>query len=313
MNVPAELKTLIARERSFCIAAHINPDGDALGSALALSLAFESMGKTTILYDRDNVPAFYCFLPGHERFTNAFPADGLPLILVDCNEPERAGIDGKAITSSAVIDHHETVRDFGDVRWIEPQAAATGMMVYHLIKELGVKITREIAKNLYTAIAVDTGTFRYSNTTSEVLRACAELVDAGADPGMISVALYESWSEGRFRLLLRVLDTLEITGSVAMTHVTREMFEETGTKTEDTEHFSNFPRMMGKVKVAAFFREIDGGWRVSLRSKGNVDVSKTAELFRGGGHRNAAGFRIIASLDSAKESLLKALSGNPLS
>lgn len=313
MKVPAELLALLRKEDTFFIATHVNPDGDALGSSLALSLALESMGKKTVLYDRDGVPGPYLFLPGHERFVSSAATDGLPVvILLDCNDRKRSGLEGAAISFSAVIDHHETARDFGDIRWVEPDAAATGMMVYFLIRELGLEITKDMAANLYSAIVVDTGTFRYSNTTAEVLRVAAELVDAGADPQAIAVNLYETWPEARFRLLLMVLNTLEITDRFAVTYVTREMFAETGTSPEDTEHFSNFPRMIGTIAVSVFFREEEDGWKVSLRSRGEIDVAATAQCFKGGGHRNAAGFTIKADLETAKARVLSALSRSAL-
>jgi len=182
------------------------------------------------------------------------------------------------------------------------------MMVYYLIKELGATITREMATNLYAAIAIDTGTFRYRNTTPEVLRVCASLIDSGADPASIAEAMYETWSEKRFRLLVSVLNTLEIVDGVAFTHATEEMFRETGASPDETENFSNFPRMIGDVKVSAFFREMDGGYlKASLRSRGDTNVARIAEVFDGGGHRNAAGYKIKADLRTAKERLLEAL------
>ncbi|HXX81718.1 MAG TPA: bifunctional oligoribonuclease/PAP phosphatase NrnA [Thermodesulfovibrionales bacterium] len=310
MDIPDRLIQFIVREHKFFIATHVRPEGDALGSSLALSIALESMGKETTLYDRDPVPAFYRFLPCHERFTQThlpLAHDGLPLLLLDCNEPERAGLENVVIRRSAVIDHHETIKEFGDIQWIEPHAAATGIMVYDLIRKLGVRITKDIATNLYTAIAIDTGTFRFSNTTSDVLRIAAELVESGADPGAIAGQLYETWSRERFSLLTKVLDTLEITRGIAVIVVTNEMFSETGTSPEDTENFSNFPKMMEETKVSLLLREIEGGWKVSLRSKGDWNVAKIAAQFRGGGHRNAAGCVIKGDLRAAKERLIKAL------
>ncbi len=314
MNVPDVLITLLKREKRFFIATHINPEGDALGSSIALSMALESMGKETVLYDRDPVPEFYRFLPGHDRFTRSISnlkSQISNLILLDCNEPERAGISQlmeHASQTTVVIDHHETERDFGAVRWIDPSAPATGMMVYHLIKGLGVVITGDIATNLYAAIAIDTGTFRYRNTTPEVLRVCAALIDSGADPASIAEAMYETWSEKRFKLLVSVLNTLEIVDGVAFTYATKEMFRETGASPEETENFSNFPRMIGTIKISAFFREMDGGYlKASLRSRGDTNVARIAEMFDGGGHRNAAGYKIKADLRTAKERLLEAL------
>ncbi|MEW6417193.1 MAG: bifunctional oligoribonuclease/PAP phosphatase NrnA [Nitrospirota bacterium] len=311
LKVPSDVLSFLKEKDKFFLATHINPEGDALGSSLALSTALESMGKNTIVYDRDIIPEFYRFLPGHERFINSIPSivtDHWSLILLDCNTPERAGIDNLTFKHSAVIDHHETENDFGNIRWVEAEVAATGIMVFYLIKGLGIKITKEMAINLYTAIVIDTGTFRYSNTTAEVLKVSAELIEAGADPAYISNSLYEAWSEKRFALLVMALNTLEIRDNVAITVVTKEMYEKTGTGPEDTENFSNFPRMIKDIKVSAFFREMgENYWRVSLRSKGDINVARIATLFEGGGHKNAAGCKIKANLKSAKEALIKTI------
>jgi len=308
MKVPPEIISFLKEEDKFFIATHINPEADALGSSIALSMALESLGKETVVYDCDTVPEFYRFLPGYERFihsTSNLQPSSFNLVLLDCNTPERAGIDGIPFKYSAVIDHHETETDFGNVKWVEPDAAATGMMIFYILQELGIKMTKEIAINLYSAIAIDTGTFRYSKTTAEVMRVAAELVEAGAKPAFVSNSLYETWSEGRFHLLLSALHTLEIKDNVAFTFVTQEMFKKTGTNAEDTENFPGFPRRMKDIKVSAFFREIgENHWKVSLRSKGEINVAEIASRFDGGGHRNAAGFRIKGSLESAKETLL---------
>lgn len=308
MKVPPELLSFFKEEDKFFIATHINPEGDALGSSLALSIALETLGKSTLVYDRDPVPEFYTFLPGYERFirlTSNITPSSFNVVLLDCNTPERAGIEGLHFKHSAVIDHHETETDFGNIRWVEPEAAATGIMIFYLLKGLGIQITRELAINLYTAIAIDTGTFRYGNTTAEVLRVAAELVDAGASPSFISTGLYETWSEKRFHLMIMALNTLEIRDYVASIFVTNDMYKKTGAGPEDTENFPSFPRMMKDVKISAFFREIgDNHWKVSLRSKKEINVAEIAGQFGGGGHKNAAGFRIKGSLESAKETLL---------
>lgn len=311
MNVPADLIAFLKENDDFFIATHVNPEGDALGSSLALSAALNCIGKKTILFDKDGVPEFYRFLPGCEKIMCAISGlrtSGLTLLLLDCNTPQRAGIEEFAFKRSAVIDHHETESDFGDVRWIEPKAAATGLMVLYLVKELGVAITPEMAVNLYAALAIDTGTFRFGNTDGEVLRAAAELVDAGANPAVISRNLYETWSKERFNLLRLALQTLEIRNSVAFTFVTREMYRKTGAGPEDTENFSSFPRIMKDIKISAFFREIDDDyWKVSLRSKGEINVAIISSYFAGGGHKNAAGYYVRAPLESAKEALLMKL------
>ncbi|MEK6673328.1 MAG: bifunctional oligoribonuclease/PAP phosphatase NrnA [Nitrospirota bacterium] len=311
MNIPDRLTDLLRRERSFFIAIHIDPDGDALGSSLALSDALVSLGKEVTLYSRDPVPEIYRYLPGWERVTNSISNPGAQisnLILIDCNEPDRTGLEDVKFRHSAVIDHHETMRDFGDIKWIEPSAPATGLMVFYLIRALNAGITSGMATNLYSAIAVDTGTFRYSNTTSEVLRVSSELVASGANPAYISKSLYETWSDRRFSLLISVLDTLEMQGDIAVMHVTQDMFRATGTAPEDTENFSNFPRMIKTVKVSVFLRELDSSsYKISMRSKGDVNVAGVAEAFGGGGHMNAAGCKIKGNLGAVKEALLKAI------
>lgn len=310
-EVPPEILTLLKQEKKFIIATHIDPDGDTLGSALALGAALEAIGKKTILYNSEPIPALYNFMPGIERFICSYPDSENPLpalLVLDCNEAARAGLAKIRFRHSTVIDHHETKRSFGDIKWIEPYAAATGLMVFHIIKELGAEMTKDMATNLYTAIAVDTGTFRYSNTDSAALRISAELVDAGADLSAVSENLYQAWTDGRFRLLVMALDTLDVAGDIVITHVTRDMFASTGTTPADTDNFSNFPRMMKSTKISAFLRETDEGrWKASLRSKGAVNVAKVAEIFNGGGHKNAAGFTIKADLKTVKEELLKAV------
>jgi bifunctional oligoribonuclease and PAP phosphatase NrnA len=311
MRTPEKVLGLFKDEEQFLIAAHINPDGDAIGSALALSFALESMGKETFIYDRDPVPEIYKFLPGHDRFRSDLTNDlsvKPVLVLLDCNSLARASLEGYAFRHSLVIDHHETEADFGDTRWIDQHAAATGLMVYFAIKSLGLPVTKDMAINLYTAISVDTGTFRYSNTTAEVLRVSADLVKSGAEPNHIADNLYETWDRRRFNLFVMALNTLEIKGDTAIIHVTKDMFRKTGTKAEDTENFANFPRMMQSMRISVLLRELgDDEWKASLRSRDDVNVARVAELFGGGGHRNAAGFKLKADLGSAKKALLRAI------
>ena len=310
MKIPRELVSVFKKEKVFLLATHLNPDGDAIGSALALSNALESMGKEVHVYNKDRVPEFYRFMPGYRRFKtglkNALTKKPV-LVLLDCNSPERAALEHYSFRRSVVIDHHETETDFGDMRWVVPASAATGLMIFYLIKAMGVTVTRDMSTNLYTAIAVDTGTFRYSNTSSEVLKASAELIEAGANPAFTADCLYERWGINRFDLLVMTLHNLEIKNDIAVMYITEDMFQKTDTTPEDTENFANFPRMIQTVKIAAVFRDIGNGfWKVSLRSKGNVNVAKIAELYGGGGHKNAAGFKIKGSLKSVKEKFFRA-------
>jgi phosphoesterase RecJ-like protein len=305
----------IKEHNSFFIATHLNPDGDALGSAFALALALEELGKQTIVYDRDGVPGTYSFLPGADRIVSGDVPESIhaiPLILLDCNAPIRAGLENSRYGNACVIDHHFTETDFGVPRWIDTTSPATGLMVYDLIKALGLGITADIAVNIYTAIVIDTGTFRFPNTTPHSLMAAAELVERGAKPGDIAQRLYQSWSKDRFNLLIHSLSSVELIGAVALTVLSAEIFNRTGTSPSDTENFVNFPLTIRDVQVSAIMREVEhSSWRVSLRSKGYVDVSRIAALFGGGGHVNAAGCTMEGTLSDVKTVLLTALKKLP--
>lgn len=318
---PQELIDFFKNGDGFFIAVHLSPDGDALGSACALGIALETMGKRFILACRDAVPQQYAFLPGSGRFLtfNDIIARSLDIasyknfVLIDCNEIKRTGLEKTVLGSgrfslSAVIDHHEGDAVFGDVRWVVPQVAAAGMLVYRVINALGVAITEPIASNLYSALVVDTGNFRYPNTSPEVLRVAAELAAAGAHPSDINRAVNESWSEGRFRLFIKVMGTLSIDNGVAITYTTRKMFEETGTTPDDTENFASFPLTMKEIKAAVFIREIgDNHYKLSLRSVEEVSVVEVAASYGGGGHKNAAGCVAQSDLETLKADLIRRL------
>lgn len=319
MKPPSELLDFLKNGNSFLILIHINPDGDALGSALALSESLERAGKETILLCRDAVPQFYEFLPGCGKFHTfeSIMNAGIDmrkfenLILVDCNEIKRTGFDksefaGTAFRKTAVIDHHETKKAFGDIKWVMPDIAATGMMIYYIIEALGMDITEEVAVNLYAALVVDTGNFRFQNTSPEVLEIAARLAEAGASPHMINRELNETWSESRFRLFINFLNTLHIEDSIAITTLTRKMFEDTSTTAEDTENFVSFPQVIKKIKVSVLLRETDdNGYKISLRSRDNINSARIAESFGGGGHRNAAGCNINAEIETVKAEIIK--------
>ncbi len=322
MVPPQTLLDFLRSRDKFLILTHLSPDADGLGASIALAFALETLGKKTVLLDKDPVPRHCSFLPGQHRFHTfeSFRAAGFAIqdfrnfVLVDCNSMHRVVGSRETLSARdfngtvAVIDHHETERSFGDIRWIEPAAAATGLMVYYLVKALGVCITGEMAVNLYTAVSLDTGNFRYENTAPEVLRVAADLVEMGARPAVIYRELYESWSRGRFKLFVGVLETLEISDSVAITLVTRKMFDETGSSPEEVETFVSFPRIMRDIKVSALFRELDDNYfKVSLRSRDGIDVARVAEGFGGGGHKNAAGYTIRADIDTAKAEFLAQL------
>lgn len=205
-----------------------------------------------------------------------------------------------------VIDHHHTSNDFGDVKWIDPESAATGIMVFSIIKALDVPVTKDIATNLYTAIVIDTGNFRFDNTGSDVFRVAAELTDYGVCPSGIYEEVYESFSENRFRLYMNVISSIEIIGDIAVSVVTKKMLDEAGSSADDTENFVSFPKLIKHIRIAVLVRELNSGeCKVSFRSKGDINVARVAEFFNGGGHMNAAGCRVKAGVEETKRLVLE--------
>lgn len=301
---------LLKEEENFVLSAHINPEGDAIGSCLAMAEVLRNFGKNATVYSRDPIPEIYKFLPGWEKITSSLPPNtrDFVLLLLDCARTERAGISSDVqFKKIAVIDHHEIDCPQGEVCWIEPDASATGLMIYKLAKRSGVPISKDMAVNLYTAISTDTGMFRYDNTTPEAFDAAAQLVRTGASPSQVAENIFETWTKERMHLLCLALSTLEVRNGVAVIAISRDMFKKTGTILEDTEFFTAFPRMLKDVKIAAIITEIQKGQvRGSIRSKGNVNVRPLAEMFGGGGHMKASGYRVNGNLKEAKEAFFKA-------
>ncbi|MEO5359006.1 MAG: bifunctional oligoribonuclease/PAP phosphatase NrnA [Nitrospirota bacterium] len=313
MNPPETLLSHIKENDKFYIVPHIFPDGDALGSALALESALCTLGKKAIVFSRDPVPDMFDFLPESGRIapmSDLTSPEDATLLLVDCNAPNRADIERVKFKYTIVIDHHETESDFGDIRWVLPKSPATGLMIYFLIKSLGVDISSTMALNIYAALAVDTGIFRYSNTTAESLSVASDLISKGVRPSFVADRLHNNWTEAKFMLLKHMLNSIEIQKNTAICFITNDMLKKTGAKPEDTDNFVNFPIMINTIKVAALFKETGNNfWKASLRSRGDVNVAKIAEKLGGGGHKNAAGFRITADIETAKNALLESLDG----
>jgi phosphoesterase RecJ-like protein len=317
MEIPTELLALIRESRSFLIVTHVKPEGDAIGSSLALGLGLKKMGKEVCLLDMDPVPDTLKFLPASDLFRQKAPPGVFDvLLLVDCNTLERTGFKKLQAARTSVIDHHilsgdnERSVQNGQISgsYIDPGASATGELVYNLLCELKVTVDKEIATNLYTAILVDTGGFRYSSTTPESLNISSYLVEAGAEPWGITKEVYENIPFRAMRLLSLAFSSLEMKGSLAWITVTEAMLKEAGAIIEDTENFVNYPRKIKGVEVAVLFREgSDGSCKVSLRSKGRVNVAFVAEKFGGGGHAAAAGCKLQGSLQEVKKQVLDAV------
>ena len=291
---------------------HVHPDADVLGTLLAAGLALEKAGWSVVYGGPHPAPASLEFLPGIERYVPLARVDGRfgLTLLTDCPNPERTEglIDqARAATDTLVnVDHHPDNRRYGDVNWVEPGAAATGEMVYELLVGLGADITPDIATNLFTAVHTDTGSFRYSNVTPDTFRIAAALVGAGAAPAMVSNALYERRPVDALRHLGHALSLVQVSddGRVAWLALPEGTVPESFIEAEE---LVNYPRSLGSVRVACFLREIGGKVKISLRGKGDVDVQAVAARFGGGGHKNAAGCTIAASLEDATRLLLDAV------
>ncbi len=306
---------IIRSSRRCLITSHIRLDGDAIGSELALYLMLRDMGKEVSVYNRDATPQMYRFLPGSDQIMNSMDAGESfdAVFILDCSEIDRVGEEAPrvgAIRNIINIDHHISNGSFGDLSLLDPAASSTGEIVYRLMRELGTNITRDIAVNLYTAILTDTGSFRYSNTDRKTFRIASELVAKGANPWWISQKVYENNPVQKMKLLAKALDTMAFfwDRKIAVIHITKKMLEEAGALWEYTEGFVEFPRSIEGVEVAAFFSEIgDRIFKVSLRSRGSMDVEKIAGMFGGGGHHSAAACRITGDLESVKKQLVEAV------
>lgn len=324
MSDPERIVRVVREGKRFLITSHESPDGDAIGSMLALGLALEILEKEVVFYNKDGTPRILEFLPGSDRVNsslNSIHGSFDCTLILDCTDTSRVGKDFERFIESGrcgtkvIIDHHQTSKPSADLYLLNPDASSTGMIIYFLLKTLSLKITPEIAKNLYTTIVVDTGFFRYSNTKHETFRVAADLVELGSDPWEISKAIYESEPFEKLKLLGAALPTLEVSedGRIAWVFVDREMLRMTGTSREDTEGIVNFPRSIKGVEVAMLFREEEpgesnrAGWKVSLRSNGEVNVSLIAEKFGGGGHKRAAGCLIAGTLSEVKHRLFSSI------
>ncbi len=298
--------------REIVIATHVNPDGDTLGSALALAHALRGMGKQVTVMSHDGVPDIYRWMPGQETVITETPRRDFDLAIVcDTGTLDRVGRARPAIESAPVsidVDHHVGEGEFGDVRVIDARASATGELVYELLRVLGAEIDRPIAECLMCAILTDTGSFRYMNVTPNTFRIAGALMRGGAWPAAISELVFENRSLGSLKLLGRALDALQVSadGRVAWSHVRARDYEELGATDEETEGIVSHVRAVRGVLVGVLFREIPGKKiRISLRAREGYDVNRVARAFGGGGHMLAAGCSLDLPLEEAERQVLE--------
>jgi phosphoesterase RecJ-like protein len=305
-----EVLNQIGRRQTFILTSHARPDGDAVGSALACCQILRSMGKQASVVLSDGIPVIYRPLPFADTVlhdTGEAP-EAEAVIILECDSVQRTRLTGLERHYLINIDHHATARPFADVNWIDPSACATAEMIFRLAREAGVKISPEVATCLYTAVLTDTGSFCFHGTTERTFSLAQELVRCGADPVSIAQNVYFSTQLSKMRLLGAALSGLHREGTLAWMHVERETMERCEASEEDCEGLVNYALAIKGIEVALFFREQpDGCFRVSLRSKGAVNVATVAQAFGGGGHECASGCCVPGPLSAATQSLLAQL------
>jgi phosphoesterase RecJ-like protein len=304
----------IHRYDAFLVTSHVHPDGDAVGSELGLALFLRSLGKKVVVMNSTETPEALRFLDPTgeikvygERGTHELLDSVDGAIIVDVNNWEHLGHIGRALQSRSIprvcIDHHQdSTPDFADHTVSDTSAAATGLLIFELIRAMNGKLTRPVAEQLYAAIITDTGTFRFSNTDARVFRAAAELYEAGANPFEMHRQVFGSKGWGAGRLLGPVLSTLESAagGKLAWISATLEMVNSAAATYDDMDGFADLVRAIRGVELVIFFKETtEGDIKVSLRSNGNVDAHAIAKHFGGGGHTMASGFRLPGPMQHA--------------
>lgn len=302
MSPPAELVERIKHGQRFVIASHQRPDGDAIGSAMAMAFALRAMGKEATVVTDAIPPVFLQPFPGVEsiritpEITDAYDV----ALVMECSELARTGVKGLERSAVMNIDHHPGNTGYGAVNWVDESAAACGEMAFTLIEALGAPLTSAIATHVYLAILTDTGSFHFSHLSPRTYEIARRCVEAGADPQWIARTHYDSNSLARVRIFGAVMNGMVIVdeGRVALLSITRQTMNDLAGTSDDLEGLINFPLTVKDIEAVAFFKEVgDEDWRVSLRSKGGVNIGAIARAHGGGGHTNAAGCSARGALD----------------
>jgi phosphoesterase RecJ-like protein len=313
---PADAVRCLKEAYRVLITCHRNPDGDALGSELGLAEMADRFGVQAVIVNRDRTPANLGNLPGADRIQVAdelpedFPSAYDLVVTVECPGLDRTGYEGLTRVPILNIDHHPANPAYGVVNFLDEASPAVGEMVWLMYVEAGLVPSPEAATNLFVALSTDTGDFRYSNATGRAFRAAAEMVDAGARPTRVANWVHNHRSLASVRLLGEALLTLRIMcgGKLAVITADQGAFQRAGAGPEDTEEIVNIPRSIAGVEAVAYFKQWeDGTVRVSLRSRGDVNVRAVAESFGGGGHVNAAGCAVQGELSQIERDVSTAV------
>ena len=313
-NSLPEMITELRKAPQVALFSHASPDGDCMGSMLALGLALEKLNKQIYLFNPDPVPANLAYLPGANRVASVLPSNWPEVLMfIDCTDIQRANLTTQDLPFKSIVlnlDHHISNSSFGHINFIDPQASASGELAFSVIKELGVEIDKEIATNLYTAIVTDTGSFQYSNTKAETHRIVAELIDQKIELETIHSHLFDQKPLAHIKLLQRALASLQLfsDGQIALMTLSNQDFLECGAGENLSEGLVNHARSIEGVEVAILIRERDSmGVKVGLRSNLWLNVNEVAAKFQGGGHKRAAGCSLKLSLKDAQTVVLKAV------
>ena len=298
-----EIRDAILGRRRFLISSHARPDGDSIGSQLAMAYALEALGKEVHIVNADPAPEHYMEFPGVDRIEIARSierSDADALIVMESGDLTRTGVSGLEGRFTINIDHHQGNTHYGSLNWVDQSAAACGEMVFDLIVALGVPVSVEIATHIYLAILTDTGGFHYSHISPRTFDICRRCVEAGLDPTAVSRAIYDNNNLGRVRIWGAVLNDMGLSadGRVATLRMDQALAARCGATYDDTEGLINFPLTVKEIRAVAFFKESGpGDWRISMRSKGDVNVNAIAREFGGGGHTNASGCGATGGLE----------------
>ena len=308
----SQVVELIENKQNFAITTHVRPDGDGIGSALGLCWVLRSLGKSAEVIVRDKIPISYARLPGADGIKQVAEVNGKydAVFVIECSDVNRPGIKGLNNQITVNIDHHSSSEHFGTINWIDATASAVGEMIYNLCKAIGGRITKEIAECLYLALVTDTGSFHFPNTTERTLKVASELIKAGVKPAAISEVVYNSYPWSRIELMGKVLATVKRnkTGNIAWLRQTLAMSNNADSVDGDNNGFVNIPLAAKEVEAVVYMREVQSNcYRVSLRSKDNINVARVAEKFGGGGHKNASGCRVEGNWDEHEAAIIAEL------
>jgi bifunctional oligoribonuclease and PAP phosphatase NrnA len=299
----ARVAEAIRTRQRFVLTSHVRPDGDAIGSQIAMAYALRHLGKDVRIVNRDAPPPPLQIFPGASDIEIASSVDdpGDAVIVMECGDLERTGVAGLERGFVINIDHHTGNTEYGHLNWLDLSAAACGEMVFDLVQELHVPLLYEIATHVYVAVLTDTGSFHYSNITPRTFDLCRQCVEAGVDPPQVARSVFDSNNLGRLKLFGAVLSRMQLddSGRIATVLVDRRLARECGGTYEDTEGLINLPLTVKEIQAVVFFKEQDDEtWRISMRSKDTIDVHAIATRFGGGGHKNASGCTARGDFDS---------------